>query len=277
MSQNNQVQIPDVPLKESAIRLIENLGATILTGMQQWGKAWIFFFKVLAQTLLPPFRWQLFFNQLYHIGVLSTFVVALIGLFTGAVMAVQGVYTLNKFGATGFTGSLVALSLIRELGPVLTAFVVIGRAGSATTAELGIMRITEQIDALKSMAVNPLKYLMVPRLLAAFVALPILTAIFIVVGIFGGYLVAVGLLNISSGTFLSQMYAEVDARDIYSGLAKPLVFGVIMGWVSCYKGYTCGFGAVGVNRATTESVVTASVAVLIANYFMTSILTRYLL
>ena len=260
---------------ELTVDSIERLGYAICDWVERWGKSWLFLARTLGQSVVPPFRGQLLLTQLFQIGFSSTFVVALIGLFTGAVLAVQGVYTLSKFGATAFTGSAVALSLIRELGPVLTALSVIGRSGSAITAEIGIMRITEQIDALKSMAVNPIKYLMVPRLLASIVALPLLSSVFIVVGILGGYLVAVGLLNISSGTFVTQMYAAVDAKDVYSGLVKSLVFGFILGWVSCYKGYTCGFGAVGVNKATTESVVTASVAVLVVDYFLTSIMTRY--
>lgn len=252
----------------------ENIGKNILDMTEGWGKAWIFLGRTLATLLRRPLRLHLILRQVYEIGFNSTFVIALIGIFTGAVLAVQGEYTLAKFGATAFTGSAVALSLIRELGPVLTALMVIGRAGSAITAEVGIMRITEQIDALKSMAVDPMKYLMAPRLIAGIIAVPLLTAIFITIGIFGGYIVGVGLLGLSSGTFTSQMEAAVEMTDVISGLVKAVVFGFIFGWVSCYKGYTCGFGAVGVNRATTQSVVIASVAVLVVDYFLTSILTR---
>lgn len=252
----------------------ERVGKTILDYTEGWGRSWIFLGKTVGAILRPPFRFQLFLNQMMQIGAKSTLVVALIGLFTGAVLAVQGVYTLSKFGATAFTGSAVALSLIRELGPVLTALMVVGRAGSAITAEIGIMKITEQVDALCSMAVDPMKYLMAPRLLAGIIAMPMLTAIFITVGIFGGYVVGVGLLGLSSGTFISEMVSAVGNVDVYSGLIKATVFGFVFGWVSCYKGYTCGFGAVGVNRATTQSVVTSSVSVLVVDYFLTSILTR---
>ena len=251
-----------------------NLGASIINLTEGWGRSWIFFAKVLISCFKLPFRMHLFLIQVYQIGVNSTLVIALIGLFTGAVLAVQGEYTLSQFGATAFTGSAVALSLIRELGPVLTALMVIGRAGSAITAEIGIMRITEQIDALRSMAVDPIRYLMVPRFLAGLISVPLLTCVFIVVGIFGGYTVGTGLLGLSAGTFMSQMISSVDTLDVYSGIIKSFVFGIIFGWVSCYKGYTCGFGAVGVNKATTQSVVTASVAVLVVDYFLTSILTR---
>ncbi len=255
------------------IAVTERFGRGVMDVTEAWGRSWIFLVRTIAAILTPPFRTQLFITQLYQIGVNSTLVIALIGLFTGAVLAVQGEYTLSKFGATGYTGAAVALSLIRELGPVLTALMVIGRAGSAITAEIGIMRITEQIDALKSMAVDPMKYLMAPRLLAGLVAMPLLTGIFIVMGIGGGYIVGVGLLNLSPGV----MIADVEVVDVYSGFIKSIAFGLIFGWVSCYKGFTCGFGAVGVNKATTQSVVTASVAVLVIDYFLTSILTRLFL
>lgn len=253
---------------------ISNIGSFVVGTTERWGRAWIFLYRTVVALVRPPYRPHLYLTQLQQIGVNSTLVIALIGLFTGAVLAVQGEYTLSKFGANAYTGPAVALSLIRELGPVLTALMVIGRAGSAVTAEIGIMRITEQIDALRSMAVDPIKYLMAPRLVAGLIAMPLLCAIFNVVGIFGGYLVAVGLLGLSAGTFMSQITSAVGFVDVYSGFIKATVFGLIFGWVSCYKGYTCGFGAQGVNKATTQSVVTASVAVLIVDYFLTSILTR---
>ena len=261
----------------SPVAAVEKLGGPILAFTERWGASVIFLYQAICAIFRPPFRFYLFLVQMLQIGTHSTLVVALIGLFTGAVMAVQGEYTLSKFGATAFTGSAVALSLIRELGPVLTALMVIGRAGSAITAEIGIMRITEQIDALRSMAVDPMKYLMAPRILAGIVAMPLLCCVFIVVGIFGGYVVGVGLLGLSAGTFISQMVTAVDTFDVASGLIKAVVFGFIFGWVSCYKGFTCGFGAMGVNRATTGSVVTSSVAVLVVDYFLTSILTRVFL
>lgn len=256
------------------IDVIERFGGWIIEITKSWGRSWIFLYRIIIALIRPPYRPYLYLNQLREIGVNSTLVIALIGLFTGAVLAVQGEYTLSKFGATAYTGPAVALSLIRELGPVLTALMVIGRAGSAVTAEIGIMRITEQIDALRSMAVDPIKYLMAPRLAAGIIAMPLLCGIFNVVGIFGGYLVSIGLLGLSPGTFMSQITSAVGLVDVYSGFIKATTFGLIFGWVSCYKGYTCGFGAQGVNRATTRSVVTASVAVLIVDYFLTSILTR---
>ena len=259
------------------VAITELIGRRFLNYMTAVGDAWIFIIKVLFKAVTPPYHFGLILQQLYVIGVQSLAVVALVGVFTGAVLAVQGVYTLSKFGATAFTGSAVALSLIRELGPVLTALMVNGRAGSSMTAELGIMKITEQVDALRAMAVDPLRYLMVPRVVAGMISVPLLTAIFNVVGIAGGYYVAVHTLNISSGIFMSQIYSSVQDVDVTSGFIKSVAFGFCVSWISCYKGWTCGFGAVGVNRATTSAVVTASVVVLVLDYFLTSILTQIFL
>ncbi len=261
----------------NAVAIIQNIGTQVIDINTGFGNSVIFLVRSIISMFKRPFRFYLFLTQMLQIGVNSTIVIALIGIFTGAVLAVQGEYTLSRFGATGFIGSAVALSLIRELGPVLTALMVIGRAGSAITAELGIMKITEQVDALKSMAVDPIKYLMVPRILAGTICMPLLTGLFILIGIFGGYLVSITLLGISSGVFLTQMFAAVSMTDIYSGFIKATAFGFIFGWVSCYKGHTCGFGARGVNKATTQSVVTSSVAILVVDYFLTSILTRFFL
>jgi phospholipid/cholesterol/gamma-HCH transport system permease protein len=253
---------------------IEKFGALILNIMEGWGRSWVFLYRSLRAIITRPFRPYLFLQQVRQIGVNSMLVISLIAVFTGAVLAVQADYTLSKFGATAFTGPAVALSLIRELGPVLTALMIIGRAGSAITAELGIMRITEQIDALRSMAVDPIKYLMAPRILAGLITVPLLTGWFVFVGIVGGFIVSTSLLGASSGTFISQMESAVGAVDIYSGFIKSIVFGLLFGWICCYKGYYSGFGAVGVNRATTQAVVASSVAVLVVDYFLTSVLTR---
>jgi len=252
-------------------------GRLVIDSVSEFGAVWLFLGRVFYSAILPPYRISLLLRQIYSIGVQSITVVALVGGFTGAVLAVQGEYTLAKFGATAFTGSAIALSLIRELGPVLTALMVNGRAGSAMTAELGIMKISEQVDALRSMGVDPIHHLMVPRVLAGLISVPFLTAIFNVVGIFGGYLVAVGSLGLSSGTFMSVMIQAVESVDVMSGLVKSIVFGLCISWIACYKGWTCGFGAVGVNRATTSSVVTSSVLILVLDYFLTSILTNVFL
>lgn len=255
----------------------ENLGSLVASRIAEFGRAWLFLFRVIVSAFKPPYNFGLFLKQIYAIGFQSTSVVALVGAFTGAVLAVQGEYTLSKFGATAFTGSAIALSLIRELGPVLTALMVNGRAGSAMTAELGIMKISEQIDALRAMAVDPVHHLMVPRVLAGVFSVPILTAIFVVVGIGGGYVVAVFSLGLPSGTFMSVMIDSVQAVDIISGFVKSVVFGLCVSWIACFRGWRCGFGAVGVNAATTSAVVTSSVVILITDYFLTSILTNVFL
>lgn len=249
------------------------LGRSVIENVVGFGSAWLFLFNILYKAVTPPYRISLIIEQLYIVGVNSTSVVALVGVFTGAVLAVQGEYTLAQFGATAFTGSAIALSLIRELGPVLTALMVNGRAGSAMTAELGIMKISEQIDALRSMAVDPIRYLMVPRLIAGVISVPLLTAVFDVVGIAGGYIVGIQTLGLASGTFVSHMIQSVSDVDVISGFVKSVVFGFCVSWIACYKGWTCGFGAVGVNKATTSAVVTASVVILVLDYFLTSILT----
>jgi phospholipid/cholesterol/gamma-HCH transport system permease protein len=249
------------------------LGRQVIDLISGFGRAWIFLGAVFVKSITPPYRIGLIIQQLHMIGVHSLAVVALVGGFTGAVLAVQGNYTLSQFGATAFTGSAIALSLIRELGPVLTALMVNGRAGSAMTAELGIMKITEQVDALRSMAVDPIRYLMVPRIVAGVISVPLLTCVFDVVGIAGGYLVATKTLNLASGTFVSHMIQSVDFVDVSSGFVKSVAFGLCVSWIACYKGWTCGFGAVGVNKATTSAVVTSSVVILVLDYFLTSILT----
>jgi phospholipid/cholesterol/gamma-HCH transport system permease protein len=220
----------------------------------------------------PPLKYSRVLQQIRFIGFQSILVIFLTGAFTGMVLGLQGFYTLNRFGSTALLGPMVALSLIRELGPVLSALMVTGRAGSAMTAEIGIMRITEQIDALKLMGLNPFRYLVVPRLLACLISLPLLSSIFNVVGIFGGYLIGGRLLGVGEGTYFGEMENYVDLEDILRGIYKSLSFGVLITWVCCYKGYTAGFGAEGVSKATTQAVVLSSVLILVWDYFMTSIL-----
>lgn len=253
----------------SPIRTTGQAGLRVLGEM---GRMAIFLGASAFWAVVPPFKIRRTLKQVHFVGVKSGLVIVLTATFTGMVLALQGYYTLRKFGSDAFLGPAVALSLIRELGPVLSALMVTGRAGSAIAAEIGIMRITEQIDALSAMALNPLKYLVVPRLLAGLVALPLLTGIFDVVGIFGGYLVGVELLGLSGGTYFGEMRASVDMRDINGGFVKSVVFGVLVTWVCSYKGYTTGYGAEGVSKATTEAVVLASVLVLVTDYVLTSFL-----
>ena len=257
-----------------ALKIISSLGSSTIRQFKNFGEFWVFIAQTFTRSFSKPFYFDLLIRQIYVIGAQSITVVGLVGAFTGMVLAVQGVYTLSQFGATAYTGSAVALSLIRELGPVLTALMVNGRAGSAMTAELGIMKITEQVDALYSMSVDPKRYLIVPRMIAGLISVPLLTAIFIVIGIGGGYLIGTTNLGLSSGTFMAQMIQSVKPIDIYSGLIKSLVFGFSLTAISCFKGWNSGLGAVGVNQSTTSSVVTSSVTILIVDYFLTTILTQ---
>ena len=232
----------------------------------------LFLFQTFIFASTPPLKVSQLLKQIRFIGFQSTLVILLTGAFAGMVLGLQGYYTLNRFGSAALLGPMVALSLIRELGPVLSALMVTGRAGSAMTAEIGIMRITEQVDALKMMGLNPFRYLVVPKLLAGIISLPLLTAIFDVVGIFGGYVVGVKLLGVAKGTYFGEIANYVDMKDILGGIYKSLTFGVLITWICCYKGYYAGFGAEGVSKATTQAVVLSSAVILVWDYFMTSML-----
>src|SRR6187399_3015250 len=185
--------------------VLGQLGAWTVHRVREMGRMWLFMLSSFAWLARPPFRFHQTMKQLHFVGYKSTFVVVLTAAFTGMVLALQGYYTLRKFGSEGLLGSAVALSMIRELGPVLAALMVTARAGSAMTAEIGIMRITEQIDALEVMAINPIKFLIVPKIIAGLIAIPLLAAMFDVIGIYGGYLVGVKLLGVSAGSYFSEM------------------------------------------------------------------------
>ena len=230
----------------------------------------LFLAKTFYYTATPPLKVSWVLKQIWFIGFQSTLVIFMTGAFTGMVLGLQGFYTLNRFGSAALLGPMVALSLIRELGPVLSALMVTGRAGSAMTAEIGIMRTSEQIDAIELMGLNPYRYLVVPKFVAGIIALPLLTAIFDVVGIFGGFLVGGKLLGLGEGTYFGEMANYLDMKDVAVGIYKSLSFGVVVTWVCCYKGFHSGFGAEGVSKATTQAVVLSSVLVLFWDYVMTS-------
>jgi phospholipid/cholesterol/gamma-HCH transport system permease protein len=230
----------------------------------------LFLAKTFYYTATPPLKVSWVLKQIWFIGFQSTLVIFMTGAFTGMVLGLQGFYTLNRFGSAALLGPMVALSLIRELGPVLSALMVTGRAGSAMTAEIGIMRTSEQIDAIELMGLNPYRYLVVPKFVAGIIALPLLTAIFDVVGILGGFLVGGKLLGLGEGTYFGEMANYLDMTDVAVGIYKSLSFGVVVTWVCCYKGFHSGFGAEGVSKATTQAVVLSSVLVLFWDYVMTS-------
>ena len=252
--------------------LLRQIGQRMLSCLAVMGEMMLFLLTTLSWLFRPPFRFRHLIMQIQFIGTKSLSIIALTAAFTGMVLGLQGYYTLRKFGSESVLGSLVALSLIRELGPVLAALMVTARAGSAMAAEIGAMRISEQIDALEVMAVNPVNYLMVPRFLAALIAVPLLTALFDVVGIYGGYLSGVQLLGINPGAYFSSMEYDVVLKDITTGVVKSLSFGGIVSWVCCYKGFYAAHGAEGVGKATTEAVVLSSVLILVWDYFITSVL-----
>jgi phospholipid/cholesterol/gamma-HCH transport system permease protein len=254
------------------LSLLESIGRTVIGWIAGMGRMLILLVSALLLAFVPPFRVNRLLRQIHFMGWRSLLVVVLTGAFTGMVLGLQGYYTLSKFGATALLGPAVALSLIREIGPVLCALVVTGRAGSAMAAEIGIMRITDQIDALSVMALNPTKYLISPNILAGLITLPLLTAIVDVVGIYGGYLVGVQLLGVGEGVYFGEMQAILGMYDISIGFWKSLSFGLIISWVCCYKGFYTTFGAEGVSKATTEAVVMSSVWILICDYFLTSVL-----
>lgn len=251
---------------------IGRIGGMTLFLIREMGRMLMFLLATFAWLVRPPLRPFQILKQLHFIGFKSTFVVVLTASFTGMVLGLQIYYTLRKFGSEGVLGSVVALSMIRELGPVLASLMVTARAGSAMTAEVGIMRITEQIDALDTMAVNPLQFLIAPKVVASLIGVPLLVAIFDVVGIYGGYLVGVELLGASAGSYWSSIESAVEWKDVYGGILKSISFGLIVSWVCCYKGYNTQMSAEGLGKATTEAVVLTSVLILIWDYFLTSVL-----
>jgi phospholipid/cholesterol/gamma-HCH transport system permease protein len=251
--------------------LIARLGAWWIALSSDLGRSAVFLGRSLYCAVTPPIKHQRVLRQVWFIGWKSMGVICLTGAFTGMVLALQGYPTLRRVGSEGFLGPLVALSLIRELGPVLSALMVTGRAGSSMAAEIGIMRTNDQIDAMELMGLNPLRYLVTPNLLAGLIALPLLGAVFDTVAILGGYLVGVRLLGLNPGTYFGAMHDYVELKDIAGGLYKSMSFGVLISWVCCYKGYHSRFGAEGVSAATTQAVVNSSVLILVWDYFVTSL------
>ncbi len=259
------------------VRVIEQLGAGALYHVRDLGRMAIFLGYTIAGCFKRPFRLGELVRQLRLIGVNSTPLILFIGLFTGMVLGLQGYYTLSKVGMEGTLGMLVSLSLIRELGPVLTALMVTGRAGSAMCAELGIMRNSEQFDALECMAIDPFRYLISPKFLAILIAMPILTTLFDLIGIFGGYLSGVILLGVNPGAYMNGIEVKVLNEDITLGIYKSFSFGLLVVWICTGRGYfvqqikDAGFGAEGVSRVTTQAVVYTSIAVLLWNYLITAV------
>lgn len=229
----------------------------------------VFVISVLSITLYKPPQFKLIRDQMYDIGVLSLPVVAITGLSTGMVLAAQSFFQLSDKGLASATGLMVAKSMLVELGPVLTAFMVTGRVGASMCAELGTMRVTEQIDALGSMGVNPQRYLVAPRFISGFTMMPLLTVFSCIMGILGGYIVAVYVYNMPPNVFLDPLPDHIKLFDFFSGIVKAFVFGIIIVTISCFKGMQTKGGAAGVGKSTTQSVVICYSFILIINFLLT--------
>ena len=256
---------PFAIIGRAAINWVDNLGASAIFLLLAFLK--IFRSKQLLKIV----------QQVYYIGARSTMIIMLVSFFTGMVLGLQSYHALVKFGAQGALGTLVALTLVRELGPVLTAIMIAARAGSAITAEIGIQRISEQIDALDTMRIDPLRYLISPRITASIISFPLLTALFDLVGIIGGYVSGVLLLGANASTYVYRVQTSVDMKDVTDGLIKAIVFSVIVSTVCCYQGYfthmrTDSHGAKAVGLSTTSAVVLSCVLILVSDYVVTSLL-----
>ncbi len=246
------------------------IGFWVLKFLDESGRVILLFYKTVIWTFRPPFDVRNLMKQMEEVGIKSIPVVLITGTFTGMVLALQSYTGFKRFNAEAFVGTVVALSMTRELGPVLSGLMVSGRIGSAMAAELGTMQVTEQIDALYTLATNPIKYLIVPRFLASLIVMPVLTVFTDVVGILGGYLVSVKLLGSNPTVYLRRTYDYLDLEDIYIGLFKAFIFGMIIAIIGCYQGFNTQGGAEGVGKSTTRAVVLSSLLILIANYFITA-------
>jgi phospholipid/cholesterol/gamma-HCH transport system permease protein len=249
------------------------LGRIGIGTLQQLGRGHLLLLHILGGVPALLRRPRLLLNQLYAVGVLSLLIVAISGTFVGMVLGLQGYYILSQFGAEQTLGVMVSASLVRELGPVVTALLFAGRAGSALTAEIGLMKATEQLSGLEMMAVNPVKRILTPRFLAGFISMPLLAAIFSALGVIGGFFVGVGLLGVDEGAFWSQMQSKIDLHeDVFNGVIKSLVFGLVCTWIALFQGYGAVPTSEGVSRATTRTVVHSSFAVLGLDFILTALM-----
>lgn len=248
---------------------VERLGEVTIHAVEDLGRMAMLLIETAVWAVRPPYRLRVVLQALESVGVGSLFIVLFTGLFTGLVMAYQSIYAFGLFGAETLVGGTVAASVVRELGPVLTGLMVSGRTGSSMTTELGTMRVTEQIDAMAVMAVNPVQYLVMPRVVATMFMMPLLVLLFNFVAIGGAYALSVGVMNIDPGIFVQKIRDFVVAKDILFSCIKAACFGLAIGLIGCYKGFYASGGAKGVGEATTSSVVTSSIAVLFIDYVLT--------
>jgi len=255
----------------SVRRWLSGIGRVALSVSRDAGGLTLLFFDTMRAMFTTRLRWQATFQQMYRIGVASLPLVFLTSLFTGVVLSLQSAYQLRLFGAQQFIADLVALSITRELGPVLTAMVVAGRVGASIAAELGTMKVTEQIDALESLATDPIRYLVVPRFVASFFMLFVLTIYADVIGMLGGYFISIFKLGMNSTVYIERSFNALIIKDVVTGLVKAFFFGGIIGIVGCYFGFKAGGGAEGVGRATTVAVVAALILIIASDALFTAI------
>ena len=252
---------------------LQVLGQWVLEATARLGRGHLFLYRIFLAIPHLGRRWREVIKQLYGLGVLSLLIILVSGLFVGMVLGLQGYNTLASFGATRSLGVLVALSLVRELGPVVSALLYGGRAGSALSAEIGLMKATEQLSGMEMMAIDPIERVILPRFVAGVIAMPLLAAIFSAVGVLGGYFVAVGLLGVDEGAFWAQMQDRVDfSGDVLNGVWKSLVFGFVANWIALFQGFDAIPTAEGVSRATTRTVVHTALAVLALDFVMTALM-----
>jgi len=260
------------------LKALENLGASTLQAVEQIGRTFNLLLIVFWKLMHPPYRLYPIIRQVYFIGARSLTLIIISGATIGMVLGLQFYNILERFGSVNLLGSGVALSVIRELGPVMTALMVVGRAGSSITAELGIMRITEQVDALECMAVSPDKYLVAPKLVAGLISVPLLTAVFDFVALFGGYFVGVVMFGVAEGSYMNGMINAVQWEDVRLGLIKSFIFGLLVTLICCAQGFYMHLskagsqGAEGVGFVTTNAVVMSSIAVLFSDFLIGALL-----
>jgi phospholipid/cholesterol/gamma-HCH transport system permease protein len=256
---------------DRAISAVRGIGHRVVDSVWRLGYAARFFVATLLHSGVSFRRFQLTIKEIYFSGVLSLIIILVSGLFVGMVLGLQGYQTLQKYGSESALGTLVALSLVRELGPVLAALLFASRAGSAITAEIGLMKATEQLSAMEMMAVDPISRVVAPRFWGGVISMPLLAAMFSAIGVFGGYLVGVVLIGVDEGQFWAQMQAAVDFReDIINGVIKSVVFGIAVTAIALFEGYDAPPTAEGVSHATTRTVVTSSLAVLALDFMLTA-------
>lgn len=249
--------------------LLTGIGLSVYAGLQELGRLFVLFFQTLRSLFERPIRPRTFVDQMEFIGVKSTFIVGLTSLFSGMVFALQSSYAFRLFGAEALIGPTVALSLVRELGPVFTAIMVTARAGAAMATELGTMRVTEQVDALYTMGINPVQYLVLPRIVASIIMVPALAGIFSYIGFLGSYVVTTEVVGVGPNVFIRDVVDMLTFADIYKGLIKASVFGLLLSLISCDQGYNANGGARGVGIATTQAVVRSCITILVSDYFLT--------